>query len=160
VKTFAEWVSEDHPDDDMLNEFLADLAKRAANSKFGRAATLAGALAVGSAGTASAAMPMPPKVTQQAGNSQKPFSKEFAVSIAKEMGVNPSHMEKMSDFDAWYKVMEKVRKLEDEMSRIAKARQRGGMVGNKEFPLWYVKFGTEYGWTAPKAPEVNQGAQR
>lgn len=153
MKTFAEWAAETHPDDDMLNEFLGDLAQ----SRLGkavRAGVTAGALAFGAghAGDATAAMPMVPSISNE-GISQKPFSRDFLLSLAEEMGASPKKLGEMSDFDLWHWQQSKLTKIESEMARHSMARRKGAFVGSKEWPMWYIKFGTYYGWKAPAAPK-------
>lgn len=159
MKTFKEWVEKSHPEDEVLNEFLRDLAVKAANSRMGRTAIAAGALAMGAAGAApeaKGAMPMAPKITtSQEGYSDKPFSRELTIELAKEMSADPRVLSKMSDFELWNWQVRKVDRLVDEMGRHQAAIRNGAMgMGVKEWPLWYIKLGHHYGWKAPKPPEV------
>lgn len=144
MKSFAEWVKENHPEDEALNEFRIGKAVGAG--------ALAAALAFGSGG-AKAAMPMVPKISQEEGFSQKPFNREFILSMAKDMGANSDKLEKMSDWDLWHWQQKRVAKTEQDMFRHNMAKSKGALVGQKEWPMWYIKFGTHYGWKAPAPPK-------
>lgn len=153
METFYEWVGKNHPEDEVLNEFLRDLARKGAG-----AAALAGALAVGSgAGEAKGAMPMAPQVSKEEGHSDKEFNRELALATAKDMGMSQGKIAQLSvmdDFELWHWQMREINKIEREMSRHKMALMRGAMgVGVKEWPMWYIKFGHHYGWKAPKPPE-------
>lgn len=157
METFSEWVGKNHPEDEILNEFLRDLARKGAG-----AAALAGALALGS-GETKGAMPMAPQVSKGERHSEKEFDRNLALAAAREMGLPKGKIQKllfMDDFDLWYWQMREVSKIEREMSRHKAAVMRGAMgVGVKEWPMWYIKFGHHYGWKAPKPPQAVKGGR-
>lgn len=143
-------MEENHPEDEALNEFLD---KDSGLGRIARAGTLAAALAFGSGNKdAEAAMPMVPNISQEEGASKKPFSREFLLSIAKEMGASRNKLEEMSDWDLWHWQQKRITRMEQEMFRHNMAKGKGAHVGQKEWPMWYIKFGTYYGWKAPNPP--------
>lgn len=160
MKTFKEWVQENHPEYDLLDEKTGWLGK----------AAVAAGLAAGSVlGSAKGAAPQPPAgITQSEEHgeySEVPFSKDLAVHLAPEMGLNPDKIAVMDDFDAWHEVMRKVNRIEREISKHNFALSRGAVgIGPKPWPRWYIKFGTYYNpkggrdmskWKAPEPPKVS-----
>jgi hypothetical protein len=146
MQTFKEWAEENHPEDEVLNEFLVDLARRVANSKVGRAAITAGALALGStaaAPEAKGAMPQAPVM-----NNQKEFSD---VPFNKNIGPRPDG--KVSDYDLYYYQIKRVDEFLKEKQRAARAGKQIAM------PVWYMKMGDHYKWKRPKPPEFSEREQ-
>lgn len=144
MKSFKEWLEEKYPEDEIVNEFLGSLKDGVGKSV--RAGLAAGALALGSGhGDAGAAMPMVPKVTQDEGNySSKPFNRD--------VGPMPLNAEEMDDFDLYHWQWRHISKMENEMMRHRMAARIGAHAGHKEWPMWYIKYGTYYGWKMPKPP--------
>jgi hypothetical protein len=150
LKSFKEWVEENHPDDEVLNEFLG---KDSGVGKAVRAAALAGALAFGSGKGADAAMPMVPNISQEEGFSKKTFNRDFILSIAEEMGASRNKLEEMDDWNLWHWQQRKITRIEHEMYRHNIAKRKNAFAGQKEWPMWYIKFGTYYGWKTPAPPK-------
>lgn len=145
--TFSEWLKSEGLDDEFLAEALSRRGFLVGAAAAGLGASLMGR-------DAEAAISAVPDVSAGS-QSDKSFSKELAVELAPMMGLNPDKVRAMSDFDAWSLQMKKIRRVEDEMRRRTNARMRGAHnMGNKEWPMWYIKFGTHYGWKAPRPPEV------
>lgn len=163
MRTFSEWVKENHPGDELLKEFFGDLARRAANTKAGRSAILAAAVGLGPmASKASAITPPVPAGMQQSYEqgyySNVPFNKKLFVHLAPKMGIDPQRAAEMDDFDAWLLMMKKVNIAERRVSR-----NRG-----ESYPDWYIKMGFEYNpratmdvrsWRPPAPPKVNAADQ-
>lgn len=170
MRTFAEWVEENHPDDEVLNEFLGKAAKWAANSNWGRAALLAGSVAF--APTAKAAAPMPsgsdPSIVRHSGrHSPMPFDKNHLVRIAPEMGLDPELIKRSDDYTAWKMMMRKVKNHVEDVKRNRRALARGAMVAPKDLGEydWFGDLGRHYNkgeedpskWLPPMAPEQYVG---
>lgn len=167
MRTFKEWVEENHPEDELVNEFLGQVAKKLANTKLGRAAILMGGMAMGGSSGQGAAPMAPGDVAQHQEHgdwSEVPFSKDLAVQMASEMGLDPQKMAVMDDFDAWHKVMTKVNQAERDMTSHHLAVKKGALgLGHKSWPKWYIKLGMHYNpgagrdvtkWRAPAPPKV------
>lgn len=146
MRTFKEWVEESHPEDELMNEFLRDLATKAANSRIGRAAIAAGALAMGAASAvpeAKGAMPMAPSMDSQSEFSEVPFDRN----------IGPQPDRHMSDYDLYYWQLKKV-------DSFLKEKQIAMRMGKQTTtPMWYIKMGDHYKWKRPKPPEFSERDQ-
>lgn len=161
MRTFQEWVSENHPEDDLLSEFFANLAKKASNSRLGRSILATGAMALGSMmfkpRDAEGAMPMAPSITNntEEGYSAKPFDRRVGPQPSGAVAKN------MDEFELWAWQIKKIKRMEDEYRRLNLAKQKGAMVREQpSLPIWYLNYGNHYGWKYPSAPGVLTGGVR
>lgn len=148
MRTFSEWVQENHPEDESLNEELGRIGRALATAAIGVGSMLGGSHA------SQAAMPMPPQMSQEEGYSVKPFNRDLAISLAREMGTKHEALENMNDFDLWHWQLKRVRETQKIMIKQRK------QLTQEEGPLWYIKLGHYYGWKTPKPPEVVAGGAR
>lgn len=157
MRTFAEWVQDNHPEDEILNEMLGTLARSVANTSLGRAAILAGAMSLGPTSTASAVTPPTPAGFQQSSEkgyySNIPFNKKLLVELAPKMGINQEKLAVMDEFGAWELMMKKLYLAEKKVSR---SKAEG-------YPSWYIRIGYFYNpgaemnvraWRPPAPPKV------
>jgi hypothetical protein len=144
MRTFKQWAEENHPEDDVLNESLVDLARKAANIKPVRAAITAGALALGAGPTAvKGAMPELPSMDGKDGFSSKPFNRNI--------GPRPEGF--MSDYDLYYYQVERVAEfLRDRQIKMNMGRQ-------VVEPRWYLPMVDEYEGKRPRPPKFSEREQ-
>lgn len=162
MDNFTEWLKKEGVEDEVINEFLKTLADKALRTNLGRAATVAGAIALGSSAikpvlnTIEATPRTPGKISVE--NGGKPFDREFALKIASMMGIDAQQMSEMSDLEIWNLQMKKVREIENKMSEYKELIYKGYKgIKKVEWPDWYEKFGRYYKWKAPMRPEPTGG---
>lgn len=164
MQTFAEWVQENHPDDEVLNEYLGKNARLGLGS-----ALLAATMSLSPSAQGAAPMPanstggVPQQQQQQVddrGYSTVPFSKEKLIEIAEEFGIpmtTPEAIRKMTDEKAYLVLMDRLHRIENQVSRNRLALRRGAIKvdGPTKYPKWYQAIAIYYNPNAHRTADLS-----